>query len=175
MDAVKDYNNFNQRRHVKPVLFLLVVGLALAGLCTLAGAAIAQQPCPGVVRGAGNVNIRSTPNTAGNSPVSTLAAGTAMPANAVVNGWHLLCGGNFISGSVVTYSTNTPAPLVSLTPSPTRLVTNTALPPAVRTQVSLYLAREVCVEFDDRGVHEKFCTRFPYDAKVTSDLVWVQP
>ena len=147
---------------------LLIWALALF----VTGRAEGAQPCPGIVRGGANVNIRSTPSTLGNAPVSTLAAGTPAPAQAATAGWHTLCDGGFISGSVVTYSTNTPVPFVSFTPSPTRLVTNTAVPPAMKTQMAARLAVRVCITY---GGQPPLCSLFPLDAKVSQEVVEVQP
>lgn len=175
-----------KRNHSETCLAIIVatliagiIAFLMALVVAVVSGANAQQPCPGVVVGGGNVNVRSTPSTLGNSPVGTLAAGTPAPAFAAVAGWHPLCGGNYISGSVVTYSTNTPRPTSRATTvpvTPTRIQTNTPIPAAERTHTAQQYAEEICwlppgAPVDSRGV----CSTYPFGSRFTWRTIQIQP
>jgi len=161
-------------------LCLALLAVVVLALLAAVLRADSQTPCPGVVQPIGGaVNIRPQPNTT-QAAIGGIRAGTSIPAQAATAGWHPLCSGTgYVAGSVVRYSTNTPAPTVASAsatatsqPTPTRILTNTPIPPAERTRTAREYGEQLCIEEPSGG---RVCHLFPFGTRFQWQTIPVQP
>lgn len=161
-------------------LFFIPAGFAVLSLWLFISAANyseqSEQPCDRLIAPINAyANVRQGPGT-NYQVIATMSAPARVQSFS--NNWYHLAEGGYVYSGVVTETcaTSTPAPTAIVTivqGTPTRIVTNTPLPPALRTQTAMQYAEQVCVTWPNNG--GQICSLYPFGSRMEWQTIQVQP
>ena len=149
--------------------------------------ALAQQSCVWLTSNnlVSQINVRSSKSDT-SAILRTIPRGKSECALRLEGDWYVMQNGGFVfrTVAVIVTVTSTPTLSVSSTPTrtptatgppitPTRFVTNTPIPPAVRTETAKQFSLKVC--FFEKGDDGGVCHLFPYDTQVIVEVVQNNP